>query len=404
MGALASQIADILGKTDLSGDLDVDLALREKSTATVFFYKLTTRVARIQGLSEGAKAVHAMLNFEAFGSNSCKPGQKTIAKSIGSYVKSVKVWLRELERAEIIEIVRERMGYRYYLKPYYRWGDWIPLLSYVLRRRDVGQAYKIVLCYVFYRQGGNDWCWPEQEDMAKELGMTVQKVQRTLRWARAKAEIQRRLLKRNRNQGNKYALTLGAKIGGRVFGSKCHPSKCAPTNNTISAKTYFKALRANFHPGGLSASHSVPLLNTELVFERLICCGVDEKVARKMAFEQLHPFESVDNAINNAQILHAQKWKRSDDAGLPRQKFNVAGYVVAALNGARREGKIVGTTRLFREAGAMSQAIKVAKARSKNRKPRSEEEVKAWVIEQKRALGLPAGRKENSVLELPGKT
>ena len=380
--------ADIGGKTDIFGDLSDAERVAEKSPETKIFYRLTERVARIQGLSEGAKIVHAELNFEAFGSNSCKAGQKTIAKSIGSDVKRVKVWMKELDRAGLIQIVRERMGYRYYLKPYYRWGDWIPLWSYVMKRGDVGPEYKIMLCYLFYRQGENDWCWPKQADIAKDLGMSIQKVQRILRRARANAEIQRRLFKRNRNQGNKYALTCGAKIGGGVFGSKCHPSKYPPTNNTIGAKSYFKGLRPKLRAGDLSASNSVPLLHTQLVFSRLAGCGVHEKVARKMAFEQLHPFESVDNAINNAQILRAQFWKRALDAGLQRPKFSVPGYVVNALNGARREGKIVGTTRLFREAGARTRALKLAKDRSANRKPLSDVEFEERRRAMIRSLGM----------------
>ncbi|MBA7574852.1 hypothetical protein ES708_16667 [subsurface metagenome] len=126
------------------------------------------------------------------------------------------------------------------------------------------------------------------------------------------------------------------------------------------------------------------------MFERLAGCGVHEKVARPLAFDDKHPFESVVQAINNARLRREVVWKRSLDAGLPRPKFNVAGYVVAALNGARREGKVVGTTRLFREAGAMYRALKIAKARRGRWRPPSEAEFAARRRAAKRALGLPA--------------
>ncbi|MBA7634864.1 hypothetical protein ES703_42462 [subsurface metagenome] len=203
-----------------------------------------------------------------------------------------------------------------------------------------------------------------------------------------RGEVQIRLRKRNRKQGNKYALTCGAVLGGRVFGLNPHTTECTYLYKKRRAKSYFKALRPDFGLRDLSASGSNDGFGPAAVFSRLVSVGVHEKVARPMAFEQLHPFESVVQVINNAQILRATVWQRSLDAGFERPKFSVPGYVVRALNGARSEGKVVGTTRLFREAGAMSRALKVAKARRGKHKPLSEAEFEARRRKAIRALGV----------------
>ena len=70
--------------------------------------------------------------------------------------------------------------------------------------------------------------------------------------------------------------------------------------------------------------------------------GVAQKVAHSIVYEQHVPLESIEETIKN---------------GLAREKYEEGfvlqpGYIVAALNGARREGKVVGPTRksrLFKE-------------------------------------------------------
>jgi hypothetical protein len=304
--------------------------------------------------------------------------------------ETIQQWLTKLERFGLIRVVHERACCCYYLNPKYRAGGFIPLLAETMKRRNVGWVDKLLLCTMSYRQGENDYCWAMQKAQAEDLGLSVRTIQRALARMKARGEVQIRLRRRNRKQGNKYALTCGAVLGGRIFGAISHTTEYPHLYKKWKAKSYFKALRPEFLSGDLSARSSRDGFGVEAVFFELVNAGIHEKVARPLAFDDKHPFESVVQAINNAQILRAQFWKRSLDAGLPQPKFNLAGYVVRALNGARREGKKVGTTRLFREAGAMHRALKMAKARRGRWRPPSEAEFAARVRKAKRALGLPA--------------
>lgn len=71
--------------------------------------------------------------------------------------------------------------------------------------------------------------------------------------------------------------------------------------------------------------------------------GVDPKVAHSIVYEQHIPPRSIEEAIKNG--LSKEKYEK----GFVLQP----GYIVAALNGARKEGKVVGPTkksRLFKKS------------------------------------------------------
>ncbi len=360
----------------------------KKSSDTVRFYALPLVVPVICKVSSGAKGLYAKLNSDACGRSWCRVGVGSLANCLGTDNRSIRRWIRELVRCGLIRVGHERACCCYYLNPKYRGGVFIPLLAETMKRKDVGWAYKLVMCWMAYRLADNDYCWAKQKVPAEELGLSVRTIQRVLAGMKERGEVQIRLRRRNRKQGNKYALTCGAVLGGRIFGAISHTTKCTYLYKKWKAKSYFKALRAKFLPGDLSASSSRDGFGPESVYLELVNAGIHEKVARPLAFDDKHPFESVVNAKNNAQILRAQFWKRSLDAGLPQPKFNLAGYVVNALNGARREGKVVGTTRLFREVGEMYRLIKMAKARRAKHPPPSEAEFANRVRKAKRALGV----------------
>lgn len=356
------------------------------------FYPLPWSVAAIRDLTSGAKCLYAKLNSDAGGRNYCRVGVGSLANTLGGISRTrIRIWRRELERLGLIRIRHDRAVCCYYLNTKYRSAEgFIPLLSETIERKDVGWGYKLALCYLSYSQGANDWCWAKQKAVSEDLGVTVWTVQRLLSEAKAKGEVQIRLRRKNRKQGNKYLLTCGAVLGGRIFGANSRTVKRTHLYKKRKAKTISKALRPKFPSRSLSEVSSRDGFGPEAVFSELINAGVHKKVARALAFDDKQPFESVVQAINNARILRAEVWGRAVDAKLPRPKFKLPGYVVAALNGSRKECKIIGTTKLFRSAAAMSQAIKFAKTKRGRWRPISETEFAVRVRKQKLALGIPA--------------
>ncbi len=366
-----------------------------KSSRTVRFCPLYWIVAVICDLSSGAKVLFAKMIFDAWGGNCCRVGVNLQAKSLGVDRGTIRGWIRELQLKGLIRVRREWACCCYYLNPKYKRGGFIPLLAETMKRRDVGWTYKLLLCLLSYQQGENDCCWAKQKSLAEDLGCSVRTIQRELARMKARGEVQIRLRGRNRKHGNKYALTCGALLGGRVFGASSHTTKSPPLYKNWKAKIGLKAFRPKFLSGDLSERSLSDGFGMDAVFFELVNVPMHDKVARSLAFIDKHPLESAVNAITNARIKCADVFKRADNAGLPRPKFNVAGYVVNSLNGARREGKTVGTTKLVRDTETRSRVIKIIKARRQKWKPPSDEVFADRVRKAKHALGVRTWQKEN---------
>ncbi len=89
----------------------------------------------------------------------------------------------------------------------------------------------------------------------------------------------------------------------------------------------------NFSQKGLSSRR--PDQEQERAYRLLLRYGVDRKVATAIVFEQLTPPESIEEAVKN---------------GLVKEKYEKGfilkpGYIVEALNTARRESKVIGPTK-----------------------------------------------------------
>lgn len=349
----------------------------KKTTQKPIYYNLPFVVSMIRDLKSGTKGLYALLNFNASGRHYCRMTVSLMAYCLGTSRETIRRSLAELKRVGLIKITKENGGPKYYIIPQYRKGPSIPLLAVVMKRKKISFSYKLLICLLSFRQGSNEWMWEKQKELAADLGLTVCTIQRDLTAMKANAEIQIRLRRQNRRSGNKYALTCGARIGGRIFSPFSHITESTTLKKKMKAKSYLTTLRKKSLLESLSKIGSPDEIEAEAVYSELAGCGINEKVARPMAVNDKQPFESVVNAIMNAKILRAAVWKRALEAGLPRPKFNVAGYVVSALNAARREGKVIGTTKLFRQARAEFQALKLREAGRGQWEPKSGAEFEA---------------------------
>jgi hypothetical protein len=61
-------------------------------------------------ISVGAKLIYAMLLKYARELEECFPGQKRLAEDMGSSERSVRTWLKELEKAELVSIKQRGQG------------------------------------------------------------------------------------------------------------------------------------------------------------------------------------------------------------------------------------------------------------------------------------------------------
>jgi hypothetical protein len=61
-------------------------------------------------ISVGAKLAYAMLLKYAWNNDACFPGQAKLADDMGAAERSIRTYLKELETAELLEIVQRGLG------------------------------------------------------------------------------------------------------------------------------------------------------------------------------------------------------------------------------------------------------------------------------------------------------
>src|SRR3954447_20461368 len=74
------------------------------------FTQVPNFILTMKELSVGAKLAYAMLLKYAWGDDACFPGQLKLAEDMGAGERSVRTYLKELERANILEIAQRGLG------------------------------------------------------------------------------------------------------------------------------------------------------------------------------------------------------------------------------------------------------------------------------------------------------
>ncbi len=80
------------------------------SLSTNGFTQVPNYVLKSPRISPGAKLTYAMLLSYAWGNDYCFPGQETLAKDTGSGVRSVRRYVKELEKEKFLTIKKLGLG------------------------------------------------------------------------------------------------------------------------------------------------------------------------------------------------------------------------------------------------------------------------------------------------------
>jgi hypothetical protein len=98
-------IADILKEKERNIEIvGADLATRHGFTQVPNF------ILTNEQISVGAKLAYAMLLKYAWDNDACFPGQLTLAKDMGAAERSVRTYLKELEKMALLEIKQRGLG------------------------------------------------------------------------------------------------------------------------------------------------------------------------------------------------------------------------------------------------------------------------------------------------------
>lgn len=91
--------------------LDQNIVLHGADALTRGGYtRVPNHVLTSSAVNPGAKLVYAMLLRYAWQNDLCFPGQERLAKDMGASERSIRTYLRELERQSFIEVKRRGQG------------------------------------------------------------------------------------------------------------------------------------------------------------------------------------------------------------------------------------------------------------------------------------------------------
>jgi len=208
------------------------------------------------------------------------------------------------------------------------------------------------------------FCWASNSYFASLYNKDTRTVKRWISQLIEKGHIRSEIDKPAGNKRRLYLVTKMPLPGGKnALGSgQKFPEprdKNAPHNSKDNTTPNITDNRGKVSPQRDLSSKQDP---RHYAITLLMRYDVDQEVARKMVYDQHTPLESIEEVIKNGLA------KEQSSGG----KFVLeAGYIVKALNGARKEGKTVGPTKASKNLSAQ------LKARKRKKPPMSPKEFQA---------------------------
>lgn len=304
-------------------------------------------ILALKSISVNAKRIYGQIAHYA-GAGLSKPASSVyvstgyLASRLGIARKTVSRAVGQLQGAGLIDIKRQfKESNEYTIRPH-RPKKFFLLLD--IQDSRVNIANKLILAYLKFRQGENKTAWPMQATIAKDLGLSLRKVQLGL----ATLERDGYIKINHKTSGNTYSNCYSSfnQCRTELRERTTSLAQNCPTidNNCKELKTIKPVNSSNLLSAGAAAENQTEKRSL------LISNGVHPSVAKDIAGDKRVSLASVKAAIYNGIA-------RNDKSGLWRMR---PGYIVAAINAANDESKAV---KLSKAGKAMLNSHNAAKAK-----------------------------------------
>ncbi|MBA7626697.1 hypothetical protein ES703_34152 [subsurface metagenome] len=281
--------------------------------------------------------------------------EETIAREARCGLWPVKNAKKQLEAAGLLDVNRKGKCHRYYVPMMLRRVVKTWVNPSLVRDDGLSIAQAVWVSLVKFRQGQNEETWLTHREAAEILGVSYPTIYRAAASCAALGYVQKTHRPWRRSWKNEYRLTCKADEATGVFGLESARSNARALGQTNREGGYFKAnsVRNGSFCAGLGLSFDCR--PDREPYELLVRYGVNRFVARAIAVQWRDYPDSVRNAIVNGIIRRDDYCRRYRRLGLPAPPFNLAGYIVASLNGAHRECHRVPPSKLARADKARQQ-------------------------------------------------
>lgn len=310
--------------------------------------RLSGGILRIKGLSVSAKRIYSLISY----CQGADPGvslatswiasrlaisRQAVSRAIGQLTARKLIRTQHRPRQSSIFSVRALSPKNFFLVFYYALNS------------GQSESAMLILNYLKFRQGDNGAAWPHVATIAADLGFSKSTVLRSLADLDRGGLIKIRRAHGGLKQGNRYQITPA----GFSFVTDCGARSESGVSNRYSNNNTSKELKAeNTREPSASQDYHKKI-------QILRRYGIAWPVAKSLAGD--HSLDDLQNAILNA-VAQCQR-RRTNDPRLARH-IKIAGYIIATLNTARREGHTVQPNAFVRRTLARSGGqIDIAKKR-----------------------------------------
>lgn len=322
-----------------------------KPSTTIKFISVPMSVLNRTDLSATDKIVYGLLRFHQYRGEECWPSQAHLAKEAGCSVRAIGTSVKRLEAAGLVTIQRRFKQSNTYRVTLVSDPTYLRIPDSILAS-DAPALHKLIMAALGFKAANADrQAWPHQEKLARELGCSRSSIVRALNEMESAGRIQVKHRGGGRARGNLYRMKDGFYSAGLEHGPVETVSKVPNRKINNSSDSKRTGAVQKVRPAGLSRCRDAenPDSPQEKAVRRLVRHGVHQAVAAAIAYDQHHPPDSIDQAIDNAIVRQASHRQ----AGLDRLKpFSVPAYIVGALNQARREAHVVKPSTAFDRAQA----------------------------------------------------
>lgn len=322
--------------------------------STLRFISVPESILSRTDLSATDKGVYGLLRFCQYDKGECWPSHRRLATVLDCDVRTISASIERLAAAGLVE-VRQVEGRLLYHVNLVKDDRYLRVTEAVLRLPRLSVLAKLVLAMIaFGTQGNGDrHAFAGQDTMAARLGCSRRSILRAIASLQDAGLIE---VRRRGPRSNQYTLTPQgeAAIVAQQAGKRCDnfAQPYREAENESSKELKRTGADQEIPSAGLSGSRPVASLPDpqERAVQRLTGHGVHQTVAAAIVYEQHHPPDSIDQAIDNALLRQAQHRQSGSDRLKP---FRLAAYIVGSLNQARREAHVVKPSQLFARAKAL---------------------------------------------------
>jgi len=298
----------------------------------MYFVSVPASVKASPKLSATAKLLYGVLRFYQYGNDNCWPTTATLAHALGVCRDSISRAIRQLEDVGLLQVERRfKRSSIYIVKPVMD-EQFSRIPANLLAVPGMSATEKLLIASLTFKSNNeSEQAWPHQATLAAELGCSRSTVLRSLEKLENEHRIQVRHRGGGRARGNFYRVNGDFNCLNLQHGEAKSVAKADTKHkNPIDSKNKTGFTESNF--GTLSDDRQ------DKAYRLLMRHGVHREVAYSLVYEQRHPPGSIVNAVANA-ITRQASFARIDP--FRAEVFKVGGYIVASLNGARRENHTV---------------------------------------------------------------